>query len=85
MIQNFAGSQLLVVDDDFLHIETLKQVLRDEWNLDSAEIVRGAKNGKEAIEIVKEDLVLNEHKYSSFKLILIKCEIPGINGFDATM
>jgi signal transduction histidine kinase/CheY-like chemotaxis protein len=64
---------LLVVDDD----EMNRRVLHDQLQWIGLSKVVFVTNGKEAVEMLKQTP-------AQFQLILMDCEMPGMNGFTAT-
>ena len=50
---------------------------------ETIEIV-AANNGKEALEIVQKDIMDQNREYSSFPLILMDCQMPVMDGYQAT-
>lgn len=70
---NVSGLSVLIVEDNFINQMVLQEILA---SLDiSSEI---AENGEEAIQ------TLNEAKDSAFALILMDCQMPVMDGFQAT-
>ncbi|MCI6006069.1 MAG: response regulator [Blautia sp.] len=73
-IEALAGKRVLLVDDNELNCEIMKEVLVDHGLL-----VENAGNGSEAVAAVKA----NEPGYYQF--ILMDIEMPVMDGFEATM
>lgn len=63
--------KILIAEDDEVSYTYLKHALSEV-----AEIIRWAKNGKEAIEMVKE--------FQDTDIVFMDIKMPGINGFEAT-
>ncbi|MDY3919928.1 MAG: response regulator [Candidatus Limivivens sp.] len=73
-LETLEGKRVLLVDDNELNLEVMKEVL-----VDHGFIVEEAGNGKEAVEALKA----NEPGYYHF--ILMDIEMPVMDGFEATM
>ncbi len=73
-IGTLAGKRVLLVDDNDLNREIMKEVL-----VDYGLFVEESKNGRDAVAAVKE----NEPGYYHF--ILMDIEMPVMDGFEATM
>jgi len=65
-------TRILICDDHTLFVEGLKAMLRNESSL---EIVGEARNGRQAVELVRE---------LRPDLLLMDVSMPDMNGFDAT-
>jgi two-component system, NarL family, response regulator NreC len=65
-------TRILICDDHTLFVEGLKAMLRNESSL---EIVGEARNGRQAVELVRE---------LKPDLLLMDVSMPDMNGFDAT-
>ena len=46
-------------------------------------LVDSASNGLEAVKVIKDDFDKNKF-YSSYKLILMDCQMPFMDGYEAT-
>lgn len=73
-IDALRGKRVLLVDDNELNREMLKEVL-----LDRELLVQEADNGNKAISIIKE----NEPGF--FHFIIMDIEMPDLDGYEATM
>ncbi|MBP9001784.1 MAG: response regulator [Lachnospiraceae bacterium] len=71
--ENLEGKRVLLVDDNELNREILREIL-----VDHGLKVKEAEDGARAIDLV----VNNEAGYYSF--ILMDIEMPGVNGYEAT-
>ena len=65
------GKKILVVEDDLVNSELIKEILYDS----KIELIQ-AVTGKEAIELCREN---------DYDIILMDIQLPERNGFDATM
>ena len=75
--------KILIVDDQLFNIDALKVILKYRLKIDTDEICDVAFNGFEAIKKVIEDADL-EKKYSSYSLILMDCNMPHLDGYEAS-
>jgi two-component system response regulator NreC len=67
------STRILICDDHTLFVEGIKAMLRNESSL---EIVGEARDGRQAVELVKE---------LKPDLLLMDVSMPDMNGFDATL
>ncbi len=74
--------KVLIVDDQVFNIEAVKGILEFVFKFDLTR-VHQATDGEEALEMVKKDCVDHDGE-SSFSLILIDCNMPFMDGFEAT-
>ena len=58
--------------------------MRYKFGLDDHELCVDAKNGKEALEAVIENTSSYNNKMCSFSLILMDCNMPIMDGYEAT-
>ena len=72
----------MIVDDQSFNIEALKIILKYNVGLDSKIYCESALSGQEAVKMVKRDF--EENGRSKFSLILMDCNMPGMDGFEAT-
>ena len=47
-------------------------------------MIKSAKNGKHAVELVEENIDVNRHMCCDFNLILMDCNMPFMDGYEAT-
>eukprot|EP00347_Sterkiella_histriomuscorum_P016217 403354040 len=80
-------TDILVVDDNIFNIVTLQTILEYQFNLRSDK----ALNGQDAVDIVKQRINMNNHNQcicyhhrANFKLIFMDCNMPIMDGFQAT-
>ena len=65
--------KILIVEDELFNIHALKIILKYKVGFDSDKLVDSAKNGIEAIDVIKKDLAFNNGINSSYHLILMDC------------
>lgn len=73
-IDELKGKRVLLVDDNELNREILKEVL-----LDQGLLIEEAENGSKALTAVKE------HDPGFYRFILMDLEMPEMDGYDATL
>ena len=64
--------RILIVDAEQFNIGALKIILKHEHGIPD-NVVDSAKNGLEAVDIVKRDIERNNNKTCSYHLILMHC------------
>ena len=72
MSKNIGKTRILVCDDHTLFLEGIKALLRDQASL---EIIGAARDGRQAVELVKE---------LKPDVLLMDVSMPDMTGFDAT-
>jgi len=80
--------KILIVDDQAFNIEAMLIILRFIFNINTDKIVEKAFNGVEAVKAIVKDVEMNASLgfsgRSSYKLILMDCNMPLMNGYEAT-
>jgi CheY-like chemotaxis protein len=76
--------RILIVDDQPYNTEALKILIGAILKRDASEVCSVAYNGKEATEIVRKCLDLSTNGECCFKLILMDCNMPVMDGYEAT-
>ena len=75
----------MIVDDQPFNLMTLKEIMKAKFGL--ANEIDQATNGQEALDLVKADTQKNKAQcmnYSSYKLIIMDCQMPIMDGYEAT-
>ena len=67
------AKKILIVDDEQYNIDAIEIILEHVCGIEVEFICTQAKNGKQALEIIKDDAMKYNHKKSSFNLILMDC------------
>jgi len=76
--------RILIVDDQSFNLDALEAILTYKCMIDCKRIVDRALSGKEAIEKVKQNLILNKFNACDYFLILMDCNMPFIDGYQST-
>ena len=74
--------RILIVDDQGFNIDALMIILKFSIGLDSDTICEKALNGIEALDKVILDV--SQNNYCSYELILMDCNMPFMDGYEAT-
>ena len=73
---------ILIVDDQSFNIQALLIILKYNVGLDTDLYCKSALSGQQAIDILTHDLQINGR--SKYTLILMDCNMPGMDGFETT-
>lgn len=77
-------SKILLVDDQGYNRTALKIILKHHAKVDVENICDEAGNGKEALHAVLKNVASNNFEKCSYKLILMDCNMPIMDGYQAT-
>lgn len=81
-------ARILLVDDQGFNITALKIILKVQFKIDSDQKCDVAMNGEEAVKAVMDDFMKNQSlgkNFSSYKIILMDCQMPFMDGYEATV
>jgi CheY-like chemotaxis protein len=80
---NSSNNRILIVDDQKFNIDALLIILEHYVRI-NPRFCDYALNGQIAIDFVKSNIEKNLHQMCDYELILIDCEMPFVNGYEAT-
>ena len=72
--------RVLIVDDEVFNIQAIKIILKYYIKLDPDLVCDSAKNGEEALEMVKRNVKKNNFSDCDYWLILMDCNMPFMDG-----
>ena len=75
-----SNKQILVVDDDGFNLKAIESIFQFKMKLDVSKLCSFANSGKEAIDIIQNNVRENGGTSCSYKLILMDYSMPEING-----
>jgi CheY-like chemotaxis protein len=82
---NIPTKKILIVDDQGFNIDALMIILKYSIKLkDPNQICDCVYDGKQALELVTQDVVHNNLSSCSYDLILMDCNMPVMDGCEAT-
>ena len=76
--------KILIVDDELFNLQALKIIFHYSMGINVDSMIDFAKNGEEALEKVKRNVTKNNNKSCDYKLILMDCNMPFMDGYEAT-
>jgi CheY-like chemotaxis protein len=78
-------SKILIVDDQSFNIEAATVILKYSVRIKNPDqICDSAIHGKQALEKVIQDVESHNLKHCSYKLIIMDCNMPIMDGYEAT-
>ena len=84
MIGQKNDAKILLVDDEDYNLTALKIILRYHLNLNVEQICDEAVNGQEALSAIQSSVAKNNSKSCQYDLILMDCNMPIKDGYEAT-
>ena len=84
MIVRYFEGRILIVDDQIFNIIAIKVLIQSYLHVDPDLICDFAMNGKEALNKVIQNTKDNENNHTSYKLILMDCNMPLMDGMETS-
>lgn len=78
------AKKILIVDDQEYNINAIMIILRFQCKISESIECDKALNGQDALEIIIKDIKNNKFKCCSYDLILMDCNMPFMDGYEAT-
>lgn len=77
--------QMLIVDDEIFNITAMRIVLKYVFKIKNLDTTcTHAMNGQQAIDLIKQNVEQNKGKYCSYSIIFMDCNMPVLDGYEAT-
>ena len=76
--------RILIVDDQEYNIQAIKIILQYSLGLNTEDLIDKANDGLQALELVKKNLEENSNSRCDYTLILMDCNMPFMDGYEAT-
>ena len=78
--------RILIVDDQTFNIQALKIILQHSVGIPNAEsITDQSLNGKEAVDMVERNIEANNGTRCAYDMILMDCNMPVMDGYEASI
>ena len=77
-------NKILLVDDQQFNIEAIEIMMLYGCKVKTEDLCDYAYNGRQAIEAVKKNVEKNNYRFCDYNLILIDCNMPFMDGYEAT-
>ena len=76
--------KILIVDDQVFNLDALIIILGMVLKIDVEKVCVKANSGEDALKKVMLDVNENGQEFSSYSLILMDCNMPFMDGYEAT-
>ena len=77
--------RILICDDIDFNLSAIESLMTYSLRIDFEKVCVTALNGREAVQEVQRDLDAHEGLESSIKLVLMDCQMPFMDGYEATI
>mmetsp|Transcript_30610 Transcript_30610/g.46973 ORF Transcript_30610/g.46973 Transcript_30610/m.46973 type:complete len:102 (+) Transcript_30610:2592-2897(+) len=78
------SDRILLVDDQIYNLEALEIILKYKVGVETDKVCDRALNGEKALAMVAENIVRNHGRKCDYKLIFMDCNMPHMDGYEAT-
>ena len=80
---NLVKKRILIVDDEVFNIQAIKIIMKYFIKLDPELVCDTAQNGEDAVDKIKKNVKKNNKVGCDYSLILMDCNMPFMDGYDA--
>ena len=75
----------MIVDDQSYNIDAMMIILSTAFNIDTSQACSTAFNGNQALKKVQESVEFFQGKQCGYEVILMDCNMPFMDGYEATV